>query len=136
MFFHFLFFGALINKPFNLPYQQAFAELETDTPGTIFGITQKTDGKSNTSSSFDSTKTQGERDDDYEKHDRSGDEQYQADQYEKQRIFKTFGIFVVFLVAYMLLNNQNDNTTVLTDYAAQQRGIKTKEENQAIFKDA
>ncbi|XP_055311634.1 protein tumorous imaginal discs, mitochondrial-like isoform X3 [Sitodiplosis mosellana] len=60
---------------------QAYAELETDTPGTIFGITQKTDGKSNTTSSstsFDNTKTQGERADDYKTHDRTGDEQYQV----------------------------------------------------------
>lgn len=63
--------------------------------------------------------------------------QYQTDQYEKQRVFKIIGGFLVVIIAFLLLNTpDDDNTTILTDYAAKQYGIKTKQENLTIFKDA
>lgn len=115
---------------------QAYAELEKDTPGTIFGITQKTDGKSKTSSSSFSEKTQGEHDDKYEPHDKSGDEQYQSKQYENQRFWKIFGITLVIALAYVVVNKKKEyNSSIMTDLAAHQYGIKTEEELRKKFKD-
>lgn len=114
---------------------QAYAELETDTPGTIFGIAQKSDGKSNTS--FDSTKTQGERNDDYTSHDRSGDGQYQAEVYETQRSWKIMGGFLAVLLAYVLMTRDKGyGTSVLSDFAIHEKGMKTAAELRKEFKDA
>lgn len=45
---HYLTFKILVPKKLNdkqKALMQAYAELETDTPGTIYGVTNKTDGK-------------------------------------------------------------------------------------------
>lgn len=123
-------------------YSQAFAELEKDTPGTIFGITHKSDGKSNTSSSFNETKTQGERYSNYEAHDRAGDERYQDEKYENQRIWKVFGGVMAIWIAYYVLQRKNHGSSSLTDHFVHEHGLKTESEiraelkNKDIFKDA
>lgn len=122
-------------KVTDLSNWQAYAELEADTPGTIFGIAQKGDGKSNTS--FDSKKTQGERDDDYTSHDRSGDAQYQAEVYEKQRMWKIFGGLMVLVLAYLFTTQTNEySTNVLSEIATHDKGMKTDAELRHQFKDA
>lgn len=89
---------------------QAYAELETDTPGQILGVTLKTDGKSNKSSSsndnndtkFWSKQTQGERTSDYEEHDRSNDAQHQKDKEIDTKIYFTAGALIIIGIFFYL----------------------------------
>lgn len=111
--------------------------MEKDTPGTVFGITQKTDGKSKNSSTFDNVKTQGEHDDQYKAHDRSGDEEYQSRSIENQRAYKILGIAIVMILAYQLLFRKNNeyDANIIADFAVKQQGIKTEDDLREQYKD-
>lgn len=103
---------------------QAYAELETDTPGTIFGITQKPDGKSKSeSSAMNETKIQGENDSNYEKHDRSGDENYQSKKEGDNHFYKITGFLLIVVICFNILHS--DANWQKVEYAiARQRGIR------------
>lgn len=102
---------------------QAYAELETDTPGSIFGITQKPDGKSNSESSANKTKTQGETDFNYEKQDRSGDEEYQTKKRSDSKFYKIFGALLITVLCFNVLS-KNENAQRLNYAIARHKGIK------------
>lgn len=119
-----------------IPYTQAYAELETDTPGTVFGITQKTDGKSKSSTSFDNTKTQGEHDDEYEANANT-DEDRRNEAYEEKRSWKILGTALVGTIALFVFHRRgSNNQNILLDTYIKQEGIRTEAENRDIFKDA
>lgn len=104
---------------------QAFAELETDTPGQIYGITYKQDGKSKQSSSpndsngskestsFWSKQTQGERQSDYTEHDRSGDEKHQIEKSVDEKSYYVIGgmLFIVFAM-YLFQNRDSSGSRI------------------------
>lgn len=110
-------------------YFQAYAESETDTPGTIFGITQKPDGKSKSRSFANETKTQGETDSTYEKQDRSGDEEYQRMKRFDYNLYKVAGLTLV-MVLFLNLLNTNENSLKYSYILARQRGIKVPGDEQ------
>lgn len=102
---------------------QAYAELEDDTPGQIFGVTHKTDGKSSSfsaSSSDSSTrsssssssessskfKTQGPEKEEYVAHDISGRSDYKRPNNSRKWMWIGSGIGMLF--ALYLLNQKND----------------------------
>lgn len=113
----------LLQSGINLPrlflhlcYSQAYAELETDTPGQIFGVTHKTDGKSSnwtSSSSSSSTRrkaaenisekfTQGPRPDEYEEHDESASGDPPKNLLDNPKFFHILGfIIVVYIIVYL-----------------------------------
>lgn len=111
-----------INSPRLFPlqyYSQAYAELETDTPGQICGVTYKTDGKSSSWTSSSSTTrrktaeniseefTQGPKREEYESHDKSGSGEQPSKLSENQRMFNVLGAaIVIFIVAYMFLQSR------------------------------
>lgn len=109
---------------------QAYAELETDTPGTVFGVTQKTDGKSNTS--YNKTKTQGEHDNQYETHDKTREEKTQFRE-DNQRIYKVLGIGAILAIAIYLFEQPNESGVNLTDSFVRDKGIKTEAEYRALY---
>lgn len=96
-------------KNYFLKYFQAFAEIETDTPGQIFGVTFKTDGKSpnDTSTSRSTSKTQeplsakftqGSKDDnfDFAQHDISDTKDYRKEILGGRSYF-SFGVALIFI---------------------------------------
>lgn len=88
--------------------------METGTPGQIFGVTHKTDGKSsnwtssaskaqrsnaeNVSSEF----TQGPKTDEYEKVDKSATGEPEQERQSKQKMFVAVGIAMVVVFVYLL----------------------------------
>lgn len=112
---------------------QAYAELENDTPGTIYGLTKKSDGKSNTSSSFNNANIQSEREDVYEPHDRTGDEEYQMEKKTNFRIWKAMGAILVAFIAFQMFSKPNSAlSTIMTDMYVKNQGVKTEFENRSI----
>lgn len=111
----------------------------------MFGITQKTDGKSSTfsSSTFRSStfekakdKTQGEKDESYEPNAQN-DEDRRGETDADQKWMKIFGAIVVFAIAMAILSGSGDKTgNIVSDQFVRQRGIRTEEDNRTIFKDA
>lgn len=109
---------------------QAYAELETDTPGTIFGITQKPDGKSKSGNSANNeTKTQGEIDSNYEKHDRSEDEYYQSKKQSDYHFYKITGLLLIVVISYNILHS-DENWQKVEYTVARTRGVKIPGEEQ------
>lgn len=100
--------------------------METDTPGTIFGIAQKPDGKSK---SANQTKTQGETDSNYEKQDRSGDEDYQHEIKSDNYFYKMLGYTLITIIGFKILTS-NENSQKLSYMIARQRGIKIPDDEQ------
>lgn len=97
--------------------------METDTPGTIFGITQKPDGKSKTKNSAKETKTQGEIDPTYEKQDRSGDEDYQSKKQGDYDAYKITGFLLITILFFKIMFT-GENSQKISYAIARQRGIK------------
>lgn len=117
---------------------QAYAELEADTPGTVFGVTQKSDGKWGQKSSANSEKTQG-AEHGSSAHDSNADtdEEIRADNENSQRIWRVVGIAIVAMIAfYLSQNQQNHSDTWITNEFVHERGLKSDAENRARFKDA
>lgn len=100
---------------------KAYAELEKDTPGQIFGVTFKSDGKSSTSTSEPISEKFTQRPDTqdtvYEEHDVKDTHEYKKN-YLGPRFYFIFGMLIVF-VAFMLttmnsresiVNHERDKT--------------------------
>lgn len=110
---------------------QAYAELETDTPGTIYGLTQKTDGKSK-SSSFDNMKTQGQFESS-EAHEKT-DEEKRGHEKSDQTSWKILGGILVAVIVYAIFERQTGyNSNLLIDQYAKNRGVRTEAESRTIF---
>lgn len=106
-----------INSPRLFPlqyYSQAYAELETDTPGQICGVTYKTDGKSSSWTSSSSTTrrqtaeniseefTQGPKCEEYESHDKSASGEQPSKLSDNRKMLNVIGAgIVICIVAYM-----------------------------------
>jgi hypothetical protein len=97
---------------------QAYAELEKDTPGQIFGVTFKSDGKS-TSSSTSSSKssepisekfTQRPKDEDnlYEEHDVTDTNDFRKNQLG-YRVYFVFGVLGAFMLFYLLSSSKTSD---------------------------
>lgn len=88
-----------INREKRFLLNQAYAELEENTPGQIMGITQKTDGKSADDGSTMSDKfTQRSKDrDSYSEHDPTDTVEYQKEQLGGSRLYFFIGVFFVAL---------------------------------------
>lgn len=98
---------------------QAYAELETDTPGQIFGVTMKSDGKPNFEkdpSNNDSYKTekldkkftQGSKETEadnekYQEHDKSDTHEYRKEQLDG-KVWSAFGFLILIALGYFLTN--------------------------------
>lgn len=119
---------------------QAYAELESDTPGTVFGITKKTDGKSfrsfTSKNTNKTTEPQGEKDESYEKNAQT--DQESRDEIEsEQKWWKILGGVIVIVIAFQLAYGSGDETSnIIADQFANEHGIRTQTENRTIFKDA
>jgi hypothetical protein len=89
---------------------QAYAELEKDTPGQIFGITFKSDGKSSTSEPISEKFTQRPTNEDtfYEEHDKTGSQEYQKNRVEPRAYF-WLGFLGIFVLAVMLMNSKTED---------------------------
>lgn len=72
----------------------------------------------------------------YETHDRTGDERYQDEQYENQRIWKVAGGVLVVAIALYVLQPKERNSSPLVDRYVHEHGLKTEPENREAFKDA
>jgi hypothetical protein len=147
------------NPPFSI-CPQAYAELEEDTPGQIFGLTYKTDGKSSStteknstfsSSSAQSTKsmppneeqlsskyTQGSEDfKDYSEKDMSGTFHWKQKQLDP-KIYWVIGMSLV-LIGYIWFANDYSERIVLEEQnkaIARNRERVKKKEGQGVFDDA
>lgn len=107
-------------------FVQAYAELESDTPGQIFGVTFKTDGKSSSwtsSSSSSSTRrstaeniseefTQGPKHEEYEPHDKSGSSDATKERRQNQKFYNAIGFCLVFFLISYLLNRSRENEII------------------------
>jgi hypothetical protein len=89
---------------------QAYAELEKDTPGQIFGITFKSDGESSTSEPISEKFTQRPTNEDtfYEEHDKTGSQEYQKNRVEPRAYF-WLGFLGIFVLAVMLMNSKTED---------------------------
>lgn len=112
---------------------QAFAELETDTPGQIFGVTYKTDGKSSnwtsSSSSSSSTRrstaqniskefTQGPKHEEYERHDKTASGEAASDQAHNEKIFIIIGFLIfITILAYVFKSSEEKSMIERRDRA-------------------
>jgi DnaJ family protein A protein 3 len=89
---------------------QAYAELEKDTPGQIFGITFKSDGKSSTSEPISEKFTQRPTNEDtfYEEHDKTGSQEYQKSRVDARAYF-WLGFLGIFILAVMLTSSKTED---------------------------
>lgn len=116
---------------------QAYAELEADTPGTVFGVTQKSDGKWG-KTSVSSEKTQGAEHDSsrQDSHDNT-DAENRADFTENQRAWKFAGGAIVLLIVLYLSRRQPDSSDHwMSNQWAHERGLQSDGENRERYKDA
>lgn len=79
---------------------QAYAELETDTPGQILGVTSKNDGKSksstNSTENISKKFTQGPKENEkYKKHDETGTEDYEEEVKTTEKNYSFLGFFII-----------------------------------------
>lgn len=118
---------------------QAYAEVETDTPGTVFGVTQKSDGKwGQRTSSSKSEKTQGAEHDSsaHASHDNT-DEENRAESVENQRLWRMVGGGIVLvLVFYLSQRKPNHSDSWITNEFVHDRGLQSDAENRERFKEA
>lgn len=116
---------------------QAYAEIEADTPGSVFGVTQKSDGKWGKTSN-NSKKTQGAEHDSrgQDSHDNT-DEENRAEVSENQRLYKFAGGVIVLLIVLYLTRKQPDSSDHwMVNQWAHERGLQSDGENRDRFKDA
>lgn len=118
---------------------QAYAEIEADTPGTVFGVTQKSDGKwGGQKASASSEKTQGAEhgSSDHDSHD-STDAENRAEHAENQRLWRIAGgAMVLVLVLYLSQRKPQHSDTWLTNEYVHDRGLKSDAESRSQFKEA
>lgn len=117
---------------------QAYAELEADTPGTVFGVTQKSDGKWGQKASANQEKTQSAEYDSskQDSHDNT-DEENRAETGENQRLWKIAGGFLVLaIVLYLSQRKPSHSDTWITNEFVHDRNIKSDAENRERFKEA
>lgn len=135
---------------FGLTQFQAYAEAETDTPGQIFGVTYKTDGKSSnwTTSSSSSSHgrrstaeniseefTQGPKSEKYETHDRSGSGEPEIERRRSENLYKMLGALIVFSIASYLYQKSNETRLIeLRDQAISEQKARKDRSNE--FSDA
>lgn len=110
---------------------KAYAEIETDTPGQIFGITPKSDGKSNTppngKENVSAGFTQGAKEDSqYEAHDTSATKDAFAEAEASEKSFFAHGVILVgiLLVALMVVTRreaQEHRRIEAMEYASRER---------------
>lgn len=117
---------------------QAYAELEKDTPGQIFGVTFKADGKSTDEQDPISEKfTQRAKNEDfsYEEHDKTQTRDYRANIAGNRFLFWiAFFLFLSFLLAFANKDASDEfNDTLREQTLARQRAEKDKSEG---FRDA
>lgn len=93
---------------------QTYAELETDTPGQIFGVTLKKDGKPNIekdnpkSENLDSKFTQGTKETEadnasYQEHDKTQTHEYRKNQLDG-KVWSSLGFFILLGLGFYLAN--------------------------------
>lgn len=92
---------------------QAYAEIESDTPGQIFGVTMKKDGKRNfenvnfSTEKVDSKFTQGAKETDaenanYQEHDKTGTHEYRKEQMDG-KVWYGLGFLLLFGLGIYLI---------------------------------
>lgn len=118
---------------------QAYAELETDTPGTVFGVTQKSDGKwGQRASSSKSEKTQGAEhgSKEHDSHDNT-DEENRAKYADNQQLWRMVGFGIVFvIVMYLAQRRPSHSDNWISNEFAHNRGLQSDGENRERYKDA
>lgn len=87
---------------------QAYAELEKDTPGQIFGITFKSDGKSDPPISDKFTQRPNDEDAYYEAHDVRDTLDYKKNVLGS-RFYFAFGMLIVFVLFLLSLSDNSEN---------------------------
>lgn len=91
---------------------KAYAELEKDTPGQIFGVTFKSDGKSNTTTSEPISEKFTQRPDNedtyYEEHDVTDTHEYKKNQLGP-RFYFVFGMLIVFLAFLFTTSSKTES---------------------------
>lgn len=97
---------------------QAYAELEKDTPGQIFGVTFKSDGKSSMPEEEPISEkfTQRPKNEDtyYEEHDIKDTHDFKKNQLS-WRVYFGFGVFLVFVLVNAMLSS-NDGQSRMLEY--------------------
>lgn len=105
---------------FFLDNWQAYAELETDTPGTVHGVTNTKDGKS----AKRANEPQGEYDHTYKEHNRNEEDGYRQlkefDFHDKQ--IALVGV-ITFFIMYWILRKPNMS---LSDQIAEEQNVRTR----------
>ena len=92
-------------------FPKAYAELEKDTPGQIFGVTFKSDGKSSSSAKSSEpiseklTQRPTNEDTFYEEHDTKDTNDHRKNQLDYRTYF-IFGFFGVFVISWMLMTKK------------------------------
>jgi DnaJ-class molecular chaperone len=105
---NFLQFFLSVENKFATFLLKAYAELEKDTPGQIFGITYKSDGKSS-SEPISEKFTQRPKDEDtfYEETDIKDTHAYKKNQIDARTYFM-LGVVLVFTLLLLVLDNKKD----------------------------
>lgn len=111
---------------------QAYAELETDTPGQIYGVTVKSDGKPNLekdipkSDTIDSKFTQGVKETEadnasYQEHDKTDTHEYRKEQLDG-KVWYALGFVLLFgLGAYLANYSQGKQMEIERDRVLEER---------------
>jgi DnaJ-class molecular chaperone len=116
---------------------QAYAELEKDTPGQIFGVTFKSDGKSDASEEPLSDKfTQRPQNEDfsYEKHDIKDTDEYKASQFGFNFFFGVGLGLICFLTILVINRSTPEYVDAYRDFTLEQQKRRKSEESE--FQDA
>lgn len=94
-----------LSRFFNI-VSQAYAELETNTPGQIMGITNKTDGKSTDGNMSDKFTQRSKDRDSYSEHDPTDTVEFQKEQLGGSRFYFFTGIVIVVMGIYYLMQSR------------------------------
>lgn len=91
---------------------KAYAELEKDTPGQIFGVTFKSDGKSNTTTSEPISEKFTQRPDNedtyYEEHDVKDTHEYKKNKLGP-RFYFVVGMMIVFIAFLFAMDKKSES---------------------------
>lgn len=105
-------------NPDNFPFPQAYAEIESNTPGTVHGVTNTKGGKS----SPNATEPQGETDSTYRKENKTEEDGYREN---KAMEMSNSNLLISFVVAigliYMIFRKPS---VTLDEQVAGHRNVK------------
>ena len=119
---------------------QAYAELEKDTPGQIFGVAFKSDGKSSEDENLSEKFTQGvgiEENKYEEEPDHKDTVDYHREQKSNKFWFGVGFVMVIFLIGMsMAEKTSEENHYKFRDYTLEKQRLKREKEEQEGFEDA